>query len=96
MTGEIRDLAALGEVTPGMLRATFPKWRVFESAGIWWAIRDGVSVPGGPRSLLRPVLGDRDLTALADKLCLQERLDGLDPAELEAVWRDVALPESAP
>jgi hypothetical protein len=91
--GEVRDLAALGEITPQMLRDTFPKWRVFESGGVWWALREGKAEEDGPRSLLRIVIGARDVPGLAEKLCLQEWLDGLDPAELDAVWRDVALPE---
>jgi hypothetical protein len=90
--GEIRDVAALGEVTPEMLRGAFPRWRVFESAGVWWAVRGGMSVPDGPGSLLRVALGARDLAGLAERLCLQEWLDGLSPVELEAVWRDAALP----
>jgi hypothetical protein len=34
----------------------------------------------------------RVLTGLAEKLCLQERLDRLDPQELAAVYKDKALP----
>ena len=43
---------------------------------------------------LRPlVLDDLERVAgLAEKLCLQEWLDNLGPGELEAVWRDIALP----
>lgn len=86
-------MKALGEITPEMLRKTFPKWRVFESGGIWWALREGKHEEHGPGSLLKRVIGDKDPAGLAEKLCLQEWLDGLDPAELDAVWRDVALPE---
>jgi hypothetical protein len=96
MTGEIRDVAALGEVTPEMLTETFPQWRVFESGDAWWAIRGGVAAEDGPGSLLRRALGARDLTGLAEKLCLQEHLDGLSPEKLGAVWRDVALPAVTP
>ena len=91
--GEVRDMTALGEITLEMLRKTFPKWRVFESGGAWWALREGRAEEGGPGSLLRRVIGAPHVPGLAEKLCLQEWLDGLDPAELEAVWRDVAVPE---
>jgi hypothetical protein len=37
------------------------------------------------------VLGARDLYALAQKLCLQEWLDGLDDAALEAVYQGTLL-----
>ena len=95
MTGGtwLRDMSIFGEITLEMLRETFPKWRVFEAGGAWWALREGKQEESGPRSLLRRVMGAPDVPRLAEKLCLQEWLDGLDPAELETVWRDVALPE---
>ena len=57
---------------------------------------DGVETFTGPQSLIQLVLvaRDADLTALAEKLCLQEYLDGLDPEELAAVYRDMLLPEA--
>lgn len=95
MSGRIRDAASLGDVTPDMLRETFGGWRVFESGGVWWAIRGGKVAEGGPESLLRVAIGDRRPAGLAEKLCLQEWLDNLGPGELAAVWRDVALPAAA-
>lgn len=86
------DMGILGEITAGMLVETFPEWRVLESRGAWWAVRGGKQEKNGPRSLLALVIDAPDPTALAEKLCLQEWLDGLSPDELEAVWRDVALP----
>jgi hypothetical protein len=93
MTGSRpRDLSVLGEVTEGMLGETFPRWRLYESRGLWFAVRDGAERLDGPGSLLRSTLAMRDLAGLAEALCVQERLDRLTPAELAAVWRDGALP----
>jgi hypothetical protein len=36
-----------------------------------------------------------DLTGLAEKLCLQERLARLDPQELAAVYEDKTLPRAS-
>ena len=38
-------------------------------------------------------LGEITPETLAERLCLQEWLDNLDPAFLEAVWREAELPE---
>ncbi len=76
-----------GEITVTMLRQTFPRWRVFELGGIWWAARGGIQVWDGPRSLLLRSLTAPDLTTLADRLCMQEWLDGLDDDALGAVYR---------
>ena len=75
-----------------MLHETFPQWRVFTSGGVWWAMRPGVLAHDGPGSLLRLALGAPDLPGLAEKLCAQQWLDMLSPEELEAAWRDMALP----
>jgi hypothetical protein len=49
----------------------------------------GRSGPAGrPESLLLRCLTARDLTGLAEKLCLQERLDQLDPQELATLYQD--------
>lgn len=85
-------MADPGEITPLMLHETFPGWRIFKSAGVWWAARPGVLVLDGPRSLLRLSLGAPDLAGLAEKLCTQARLDMLSPGELEAAWLGRALP----
>jgi hypothetical protein len=90
----LRELGGTGEITPEMLMETFPRWRVFESGGIWWARRPGQQAADGPESLLQVAVGDRSLNGLADKLCLQEHLNTLTPDELTAVWRDAALPEA--
>jgi hypothetical protein len=92
---EMHDVRALGEITPEVLRNTFPAWRVFDGSGAWWATRCGVQEWTGPESLLRRVLCAPDLTALAEKLCLQEWLDGLGADELAAVYRDMSLPETS-
>jgi hypothetical protein len=81
------DVAILRTLTVGMLRETFPEWRVFEQGGIWWAIRGGIQVWDGPRSLLLRSLTAPSLTTLAEKLCTQEWLDGLDDEALTAVYR---------
>jgi hypothetical protein len=81
-----------GEITVGMLRATFPQWRILGACGLWWAMRDGLVWLDGRKSLLLRLISAPDTAALAEKLCLQEYLDRLDPQELAAVYRDVALP----
>jgi len=47
------------------------------------------------RSLLLRCITAVDLTGLAEKLCLQERLDRLDPQELAAVYEDKTLPRAS-
>jgi hypothetical protein len=91
----MRSLADLGEITPEALRKTFPAWRIFHDSGVWWATRGGPVVTSGPESLLWRVLCTPDLTALAEKLCLQEWLDSLGPDELAAVYREMQLPEAS-
>ena len=81
-----------GEITLEMLRATFPLWRIAVHPAGWWAMRQGIASLDGPRSLIQHVHVASELTGLAEKLCLQEHLDGLDPQELAAVWREMALP----
>lgn len=90
------DATSLDEITPEALGETFPKFGTFYLSGAWWSMRDGVETFTGPQSLIQLVLvaRDADLTALAEKLCLQEYLDGLDPEELAAVYRDMLLPEA--
>jgi hypothetical protein len=93
--GGVRDVADLGEITPETLKKTFPQWRVFRSGGAWWATRGGMQQWSGPESLLLRVITAPNLIALAERLCLQEWLDGLDPDELASVYRDTTLPEAA-
>ena len=81
-----------GEITLEMLRATFPLWRIAGHPVGWWAMRQGTASLDGPRSLIQHVHVAADLTGLAEKLCVQEHLDGLGPQELAAVWREMALP----
>jgi hypothetical protein len=76
-----------GEITTDILAATFPQWRVFKHVGAWWAMRGGVQVWDGPRSLIMRSLTAPDLTTLAERLCAQEWLDGLDDYSLAAVYR---------
>ena len=85
--GRQSDVASLGEITADMLRATFPRWRIFSASGAWWATRGGIQEWGGPQSLLLRVISATDLTALAERLCVQEWLDGLDAEALAAVYR---------
>ena len=89
------DAASVGEITVEMISRTFRQWRVFEQDGTWWTTRGGLQVWDGPRSLLLRVITAPDLTVLADRLCAQEWLDGLDDEALDAVYRGDAI-ESAP
>lgn len=88
----VRDLANLGDITLEGLRDTFPQWRIFHHSGAWWAMREGIEKLTGPQSLIQRVHAAQDLTILAEKLCLQEYLDSLEPEELTAVYRNRALP----
>lgn len=60
--------------------------------GQWWALRGGPVRLDGPESLLLRCITAADLTGLAEKLCLQERLDRLDPQELAVVYDGKSLP----
>ncbi len=91
----VRDAASLGEITAEGLRETFPQWRIAPHPAGWWAMREGIARLDGPRSLIQHVHMAPDLTELAEKLCLQEHLDGLAPQELAAVWREMALAAEA-
>jgi hypothetical protein len=93
--GAVRDTGRFGEITSDMFSHVFPQWRVFEQGGVWWAARSGLQEWTGPGSLIQRVLVAADLGALAEKLCLQEYLDGLAPGELAAVYRDMLLPGTA-
>jgi hypothetical protein len=86
---------AAGEITVQALRESFPQWRIFWQAGEWWALRGGPVRLDGPESLLLRCITAADLTGLAEKLCLQERLDRLDPQELAAVYEDKTLPRAS-
>lgn len=88
-TGAGSDLTTL-DLT--MVRATFPGWRIFSSAGCWWAIRGGLEFFDGPKSLLRCTLSASTLVRLAEKLSLQEYLDGLTAEELADVYARASLP----
>ena len=89
---ESRYAGSLGEITRAELQAVFPRWRIFHASGAWWAIREGAAKFDGPQTLIQHAHTGPDLITLADKLCLQEHLDGLDPAELAEVWRAMTLP----
>lgn len=82
-----RNVASYGEITAEELQEVFPQWRIFSSRGMWWATRNGIQAWSGPETLLMRVLGASDLTALAEKLCIQEWLDGLDADALAAAYR---------
>jgi hypothetical protein len=64
-------------------------------AGQWWALRGGPVRLDGPESLLLRCITAAELTGLAEKLCLQERLDRLDPQELAAVYDGKTLPRAS-
>ncbi len=93
--GEEPAAAVAGEITVQVLRESFPQWRIFWQAGQWWALRGGPVRLDGPESLLLRCITAVDLTGLAEKLCLQERLDRLDPQELAAVYEDKTLPRAS-
>lgn len=84
--------ANMAKLDLDMLRATFPSWSVGGSPGYWFAVRGGFTAHDGPRSLLRCHLNATSLLALAEKLCLQEYLDGLSDDELEDAWQWADLP----
>ena len=88
----MRDVACLGEITPEGLRATCAQWRIARHPSGWWAMREGIAGLDGSRLLIQHVHVAPDLKGLAERLCLQEYLDGLTPDELAAVWRAMALP----
>ena len=87
-----RYAAGLGEIALDGLRATFPAWRIARHPAGWWAMREGTGRLDGPLSLIQHVHVAPDLTSLAERLCLQEYLDGLSAEELGAVWREMVLP----
>lgn len=84
--------SALARLDLDMLRAVFLAWRIGGSPGYWFAARGGIDAPGGPRSLLRRYLSASTLPELAERLCLQEYLDGLSDQELEDVCQRFELP----
>ena len=69
-----------------------PRWRIFHASGAWWAIREGVAKFDGSQAMIQHAHTGPNLITFADKLCLQEHLDGLDPSELAEVWRAMTLP----
>jgi hypothetical protein len=87
----VRDITSLGEITAEGLRETFPQWRIFPGDGAWWAVRGGWQSWTGPESLLLRALTASDLTALAEKLCIQEWLDSLDASALAAVYEGILM-----
>ncbi len=93
--GDVRAAGSFGEITAEELRPVFPLWRIFHAAGAWRAMREGTAKFDGPQALIQHAHTAPDLITLADKLCLQEHLDGLDPGELARAWRAMALPAEA-
>lgn len=75
-----------------LVRSTFPSWHITGAEGCWFAVRGGLEMHAGPRSLLRCLVSAPTLVGLAEKLSLQEYLDGLTAEELEEVWRRASLP----
>jgi hypothetical protein len=87
--GGARDVGSLGEITLESVRRVFPLWHIFAAEGAFWAVRGGWQAWSGPDSLLLRAMTATDLTRLAEKLCIQEWIDGLDPDGLAAVWKGV-------
>jgi hypothetical protein len=90
---ELSAVAAAEALDLESLRAACPGWHIGGSSGNWHAFRSGVSMLDGPWSLLRRHLHADTLLALAERLCLQDYLDGLSEQELAEVWQDVGLPK---
>jgi hypothetical protein len=88
---DMSDVASFGEITVEMLMQTFPQWRIFRAGGAWWAARAGLQCWTGPESLLLRVISAADLIALAERLCVQSWLDGLDDKALAAVYEGSLL-----
>ena len=89
--GAVRDTGRIGEITGVMLSHAYPQWGVLEQDGTRWATRS-LQEWTWPRSLTQRIVVAADLAAVAEKLCLQEYLHGLDPEELVTVHQDVLLP----
>lgn len=90
-TMPVSGLARDGGIGLQELRETFEGWRIFSGDGAWWAIRGGAQPVTGPESLLLPCLTAPGLPGLAERLCLQEWLDGLDPEALATVYQGTML-----
>lgn len=90
---ELDDAAPVEAVDLESLHAACPSWRIAGSSGNWHAFRGGISMLDGPWSLLRRHLRADTLLALAERLCLQDYLDGLSYQELAEVWQQVSLPK---
>ena len=91
-----RDLSAVAPAEAldlESLRVACPGWHIGGSPGNWHAFRSGISMLDGPWSLLRRHLRADTLLALAERLCLQDYLDGLSYQELAEVWQQVSLPK---
>jgi hypothetical protein len=86
------SLSTVAQLGLDALRAVFPNWRINGSPCHWFAVRGGFVAHGGPRSLLHCYLSASTLLELAEKLGLQEYLDGLSDQELADVWHRIELP----
>jgi hypothetical protein len=91
-TGGERESAAIGGITVEALREAFPRWRIFWQAGLCWGVRGGPVQVHGPQSVPLRAITAPDLSGLAERLCLQERLDQMGQEEPAAVHRDMTLP----
>jgi hypothetical protein len=80
------------DITVEGLRETFSRWRIVHADGAWWAVRGGTVTWDGPDSLLLRVITASDLPGLAERLCVQEWIDGLDEAALAAVYQHRSMP----
>lgn len=89
-TAGVGSGAGIGEITPEMLAAEFPGWRMPARAGsAWITMRPGPEEYYGPASLIRRTLSAETIGELARKLEFQAHLDELDPDQLAAAWREL-------
>jgi len=79
-----------GALTLEALRVPFACWRISRAGGEFRAVRRtplfSPGVVAGPRTLLRDSLNAASLEGIALRLCVQDWLAQLSPAELRRTW----------
>lgn len=83
----VPDAASPGELTAEGLRETFSNWQIFPRDRSRRAVRGGTEKTGRPR--IPPAAGTHrpGLTALAERLCIQDWLNSLNADELAEAYR---------